>query len=87
MAPSWKFQVLNWSPYSLATNQILPKLTFHTNAALNIGLKSIKILDLFINVAPFIDFLQVLNAIEVIGKVFEQRTLKSYGKPKHHHGC
>ena len=61
---------------ALATNQTLPQLTPHTNAALNIGVTPIEIREVIYQCAPFIGFPKVLNAIEVINKVFEQRGIK-----------
>jgi 4-carboxymuconolactone decarboxylase len=61
---------------ALATNQTLPQLTPHTNAALNVGVTPIEIREVIYQCAPFIGFPKVLNAIEVINKVFEQRGIK-----------
>ncbi|SKB46860.1 carboxymuconolactone decarboxylase family protein [Dyadobacter psychrophilus] len=61
---------------ALATNQTLPQLTPHTNAALNVGVKPIEIREVIYQCAPFIGFPKVLNALEVINKVFEQRGIK-----------
>jgi 4-carboxymuconolactone decarboxylase len=61
---------------ALATNQTLPQLTPHTNAALNVGVKPIEIREVIYQCAPFIGFPKVLNALEVINKVFERRGIK-----------
>ncbi|MCF2443263.1 carboxymuconolactone decarboxylase family protein [Dyadobacter sp. CY345] len=61
---------------ALATNQTLPQLTPHTNAALNVGVTPIEIREVIYQCAPFIGFPKVLNAMEVINKVFEQRGIK-----------
>jgi 4-carboxymuconolactone decarboxylase len=61
---------------ALATNQTLPQLTPHTNAALNVGVKPIEIREVIYQCAPFIGFPKVLNAMEVINKVFDQRGIK-----------
>jgi 4-carboxymuconolactone decarboxylase len=58
---------------ALATNQTLPQLTPHTHAALNIGVTPIEIREVIYQCAPFIGFPKVLNALEVVNKVFEQR--------------
>jgi 4-carboxymuconolactone decarboxylase len=61
---------------ALATNQTLPQLTPHTNAALNVGVTPIEIREVIYQCAPFIGFPKVLNAMEVINKVFEQRGIE-----------
>jgi len=61
---------------ALATNQTLPQLTPHTQAALNVGVTPIEIREVIYQCAPFIGFPKVLNAMEVINKVFEQRGIK-----------
>lgn len=61
---------------ALATNQTLPQLTAHTNAALNIGVTPIEIREVIYQLAPFIGFPKVLNAMEVVNKIFESRKIK-----------
>jgi 4-carboxymuconolactone decarboxylase len=61
---------------ALTTNQTLPQLTSHTNAALNIGVTPIEIREVIYQCAPFIGFPKVLNAMEVVNKVFEQKGIK-----------
>lgn len=61
---------------ALTTNQTLPQLTAHTNAALNIGVTPIEIREVVYQCAPFIGFPKVLNALEVINAVFESRGIK-----------
>ena len=48
---------------ALATNQTLPQLKAHTNAALNIGVKPIEIREVIYQLAPFIGYPKVLNAL------------------------
>ncbi len=55
----------------LTTNQTLPQLKAHTNAALNLGLSPIDIREIVYQLAPFIGFPKVLNALDTINKVFE----------------
>jgi 4-carboxymuconolactone decarboxylase len=61
---------------ALATNQTLPQLTPHTNAALNVGVTPVQIREVIYQCAPFIGFPKVLNAIETVNKVFENRGIK-----------
>ena len=57
----------------LTTNQTLPQLKAHTNAALNIGVTPIEIREVVYQTAPFIGFPKVLNALDTINEVFESR--------------
>ena len=60
----------------LTTNQTLPQLKVHTNAALNIGVTPIEIREVVYQSAPFIGFPKVLNALEIINEVFKSRGIK-----------
>lgn len=57
----------------LTTNQTLPQLKAHTHAALNIGVSPIEIREAVYQIAPFIGYPKVLNALDTINKVFESR--------------
>jgi 4-carboxymuconolactone decarboxylase len=57
----------------LTTNQTLPQLEAHTNAALNIGVPPVQIREAVYQSAPFIGFPKVLNALATINKVFTSR--------------
>lgn len=61
---------------ALATNQILPQLKAHTNAALNIGVEPITIREIIYQLAPFIGYPKVLNALDTINSVFISRNIK-----------
>ena len=61
---------------ALATNQTLPQLRAHTNAALNIGIKPIEIREVIYQLAPFIGYPKVLNALDIINTVFKDRGIK-----------
>ena len=61
---------------TLATNQLLPQLKAHTNAALNIGVKPIEIREVVYQLSPFIGFPGVLNAMDTINSVFKSRGIK-----------
>ncbi|GAB3162559.1 carboxymuconolactone decarboxylase family protein [Telluribacter humicola] len=61
---------------ALTTNQTLPQLTPHTHAALNVGVTPIQIREVVYQCAPFVGYPKVLNALEVINKVFESRGIK-----------
>jgi 4-carboxymuconolactone decarboxylase len=61
---------------TLTTNQTLPQLKVHTNAALNIGVTPVEIREVVYQCAPFIGFPKVLNALDTINKVFESRGIK-----------
>jgi 4-carboxymuconolactone decarboxylase len=61
---------------ALTTNQTLPQLKAHTNAALNIGVKPIEIREVVYQLAPFIGYPKVLNALDTINSVFKSRGIK-----------
>lgn len=61
---------------ALATNQTLPQLTPHTHAALNVGVTPVEIREVIYQLAPFIGYPKVLNALEAINPVFESRGIK-----------
>lgn len=61
---------------TLATNQTLPQLKAHTNAALNIGVKPIEIREVIYQLAPFIGYPKVLNALDTINSVFKSRNIQ-----------
>ena len=60
----------------LATNETLPQLKAHTNAALNIGVTPIEIREVVYQTAPFIGFPKVLNALNTINEVFGSRNIQ-----------
>lgn len=60
----------------LTTEQTLPQLSAHTQAALNIGISPIQIREVIYQLAPFIGYPKVLNAMEVVNEVFESRGVK-----------
>ncbi len=57
----------------LTTNQTLPQLKAHTNAALNIGVSPVQIMEAVYQSAPFIGFPKALNALDTINTVFTSR--------------
>ena len=61
---------------ALTTNQTLPQLKAHTNAALNIGVKPIEIREVVYQLAPFIGYPKVLNALDTINSVFKTRNIQ-----------
>ena len=61
---------------ALTTNQTLPQLKAHTNAALNIGVPPVEIREVVYQCAPFIGFPKVLNALDTINSVFISRGIK-----------
>ncbi|HYJ38330.1 MAG TPA: carboxymuconolactone decarboxylase family protein [Chitinophagaceae bacterium] len=60
----------------LVTNQTLPQLKSHTNAALNIGVTPIAIRETVYQLAPFIGFPKILNALDTINNVFKNRGIQ-----------
>jgi len=60
----------------LTTNQTLPQLKSHTNAALNIGVTPIQIREAVYQSATFIGFPKVLNALDTINSIFKSRGIK-----------
>lgn len=61
---------------ALTTNQTLPQLKAHTNAALNIGVSPVTIRESIYQNAPFIGFPKVLNALDTINSVFVSRGIR-----------
>lgn len=61
---------------ALATNQTLPQLKAHTNAALNIGVNPVEIREIIYQLAPFIGYPKVLNALDTINSVFKSRNIQ-----------
>ena len=61
---------------TLTVNQTLPQLKSHTNAALNVGVKPIEIRESIYQLAPFIGFPKVLNALDTINSVFQSRGIQ-----------
>ena len=60
----------------LTTNQTLPQLKVHTNAALNIGVKPVEIREIVYQLAPFIGYPKVLNALDTINSVFKSKGIQ-----------
>jgi 4-carboxymuconolactone decarboxylase len=58
---------------TLVTQQTLPQLKAHTNAALNIGISPIQIREAVYQCAPFIGFPKTLNAVSTINEVFKEK--------------
>lgn len=61
---------------TLATNQSLPQLKAHTGAALNIGVKPIEIREVVYQLAPFIGYPKVLNALDTVNAVLRSRGIR-----------
>ena len=61
---------------ALVTNQTLPQLKVHTAAALNVGVKPIQIREVVYQLAPFIGYPKVLNALDTINSVFKSQGIK-----------
>lgn len=61
---------------TLTVNQTLPQLKVHTAAALHVGVKPIEIRESIYQLAPFIGFPKVLNALDTINSVFKSRGIK-----------
>ena len=61
---------------ALVTNQTLPQLKVHTAAALNVGVKPIQIREVVYQLAPFIGYPKVLNALDIINSVFKSRGIR-----------
>lgn len=57
----------------LTTQQTLPQLKAHTNAALNVGVSPIELREAVYQCAPFIGFPKTLNAAATINEVFTER--------------
>jgi 4-carboxymuconolactone decarboxylase len=61
---------------ALATNQTLPQLKAHTNAALNIGVRPVEIREVVYQLSTFIGYPKVLNALDTINSVFKSRGIQ-----------
>lgn len=61
---------------ALATMQTLPQLKAHSNAALNVGVKPIEIREIIYQLAPFIGYPKVLNALDTVNSVFKSRNIQ-----------
>ncbi|MNW43639.1 Carboxymuconolactone decarboxylase family protein [compost metagenome] len=59
----------------LATNQTLPQLKAHTQAALNVGLTPVEIKEAIYQCAPYLGFPKTLNAIAEINEVFKGKNI------------
>ncbi len=59
----------------LATNQTLPQLKAHVNAALNVGLTPVEIKEAVYHCAPYIGFPKTLNAINEVNEVFKAKNI------------
>lgn len=57
----------------LTTNGTLPQITAHTHAALNVGASPIEIREALYQVAPFVGFPKVTNALERVDGVLASR--------------
>ncbi len=62
---------------SLATQQTLPQLKAHINAALNVGVTPVELREAIYQCAPFIGFPKTLNALNVLNEVFKERGIKT----------
>lgn len=60
---------------ALTSNQALPQLKAHTNAALNVGIEPVIIREAIYQCAPFIGFPKTLNAINAVNEVFTSRNI------------
>ena len=61
---------------SLATQQTLPQLKVHINAALNVGVTPIELRETIYQCAPFIGFPKTLNALTALNEVFKERNIQ-----------
>ncbi|MBT2658381.1 carboxymuconolactone decarboxylase family protein [Bacillus sp. ISL-18] len=59
----------------LATNQTLPQLKAHVQAALNVGLTPVEIKEAVYQCAPYIGFPKTLNAINEVNEVFKSNNI------------
>ncbi len=62
---------------SLSTQQTLPQLKAHINAALNVGVSPVELREAIYQCAPFIGFPKTLNAITVLNEVFKERGIQT----------
>lgn len=62
---------------SLSTQQTLPQLKAHINAALNVGVSPVELREAIYQCAPFIGFPKTLNAITVLNEVFKEHGIQT----------
>lgn len=58
---------------TLVTQQTLPQLKAHANAALNVGVKPVELREAIYQCAPFIGFPKTLNAMNIVNEVFAEK--------------
>lgn len=63
----------------LTTNQLLVQLKVHLEAALNIGASDVQIREAIYQCTPYIGFPKVLNALEVMNEVFDEKGIQTDG--------
>ncbi len=61
---------------SLSTQQTLPQLKTHAQAALNVGVTPLELREVVYQCAPFIGFPKTLNALNTINEVFAENGIK-----------
>lgn len=61
---------------SLSTQQTLPQLKAHAQAALNVGVTPLELREVVYQCAPFIGFPKTLNALNTINEVFAENGIK-----------
>ncbi len=61
---------------SLSTQQTLPQLKAHAQAALNVGVTPLELREAVYQCAPFIGFPKTLNALNTINEVFTENGIK-----------
>jgi 4-carboxymuconolactone decarboxylase len=66
----------------LTTNQTLSQIKAHTHAALNVGVPPIQIRESMYQVAAFIGFPKVINALELVDEVLASRGIALPLEPK-----
>ena len=66
----------------LTTNQNLPQIKAHTDAALNVGVSPIQIREALYQAAAFVGFPKVINALELVDEVLASRGIVLPLEPK-----
>jgi 4-carboxymuconolactone decarboxylase len=59
----------------MTTNQTLPQLHAHVDAALNVGLTPVEITEAIYQCAPYIGFPKTLNALAMVNEVLKERDI------------
>ena len=67
---------------ALVTLGTEPQLELHINVALTVGLTPQEISETIMHLLPYVGFPRVLNALQLVKKVYKERNVDYYTQPK-----